>query len=369
MRNLKNIVRSFISLQNAAAVLCALAAFGGAARADTSSLPTNVVLPTIERSYPTIQYKAPQPARRLYVADVQKLSHDEQTLLASLQGLVNRVQPRIYFIWNNSDLFWLNRLQGTNQTGSPIWVQDPLTLLQTFKDSYQGAVVADPKIYDSPCVAASEAGVYNLLLATPDLAAKYGIPIKEDLRGKFKDNADALRYERTDLLPHLNPYLLISIDPPLIGSQIDEIVAAKGIAFWVTGPKAGSKPGANFEDERYELAELLAQTPLLAAVHGYWWAGDQMGIDEGPGVSLASQYGKLTTVSDYVDNFSVLSGYTLKSVKQKKQNRTPKYNPNKVSRVFSGSASRNFSDRMGHGTDSYRFRSRYDAVVLRPGDS
>jgi hypothetical protein len=33
-----------------------------------------------------------------------------------------------------------------------------------------------------------------------------------DLRGKFKDNAEAYRYLRTDVFPGLDPFLTISLD-------------------------------------------------------------------------------------------------------------------------------------------------------------
>ena len=167
----------------------------------------NVTLPHPPRPYPTLQPKMPPPARHLYVADVRHLSSEERLLLASLQGLVNRTQPRIYLISDDPDPFWLGVLQQQGSTDTPIPVADPLSLLQTFHSAYKGAVVADPNVYVSPCLAVDFAGADDLLIATPALAAKYGIPIKTDLRGKFKDDADALRYARTTLLPRLNPYL------------------------------------------------------------------------------------------------------------------------------------------------------------------
>ena len=54
--------------------------------------------PTAPRPYPTFQPKMPPPARHLYVADVRASTPDERILLLSLQGLVNRTQPRIYLI-------------------------------------------------------------------------------------------------------------------------------------------------------------------------------------------------------------------------------------------------------------------------------
>ena len=290
----------------------------------------NVTLPRPPRPYPTLQPKSPPPARHLSVADVRHLSPEERLLLASLQGLVNRTQPRIYLVCDDSDPFWLDVLQQQGSTDAPIPVADPLSLLQTFKSAYNGAVVADPNVYVSPCIAVDVAGADDLLIATPALAAKYGLPIKSDLRGKFKDDADALRYARTTLLPRLNPYLALCLDPPLLGSQVDDVIAAKGTCFWVTGPKAQDRPGADEAAERDEIQATLAQMPLEAVVRGYWWHGDDMGLGENGGVALASRFGKITTVSDYVTNYSVFSGVVLPALKQKPQPPAPKLDPTKV---------------------------------------
>lgn len=291
---------------------------------------TNLVLPTLPRPYPTFQPKMPPPARHLYVADVRHLSHDQQLLLVSLQGLVNRTQPRIYLIFSPDDTFWLHAMQTQGETGTPIMVANPLSLLHRFRSAFHGAVVPDPKVYDSPCIAVDLAGLDNLVIATPSLASSLHLPIKADLRGRFKDDAAALRFARLKLLPRLNPYLALCLDPTLLGSQADDIIAAKGMAFWVTGPKAQSEPGANEMAEIAEVEATFAKMPLNAVVHGFWWHGDGVGLDETPGVTLASRFGKVTTVSDYVANFSVTSGIRLPAMKQKPQPPAPPLNANKV---------------------------------------
>ncbi len=338
-----DLLRSLVNRQMLARGTVAALAWKGtldrnAAMADLkalNSLPrprvyANVTLPRPPRPYPTLQPKMPPPARHLYVADVRHLSSEERLLLASLQGLVNRSRPRIYLVSDDTDPFWLNVLQQQGSTDAPIPVADPLSLLQTFKAAYKGVVVPDPNVYVTPCVAVDVAGADDLLIATPALAARFGLPIKSDLRGKFKDDADALRYARTTLLPRLNPYLALCLDPPLLGSQVDDVIAAKGMCFWVTGPEAQDRPGADGPAEREEIQATLAQMPLEAVVRGYWWHGDDMGLGENGGVALGSQFGKITTVSDYVSNYSVFSGVVLPALKQKPQPPAPKLDPTKV---------------------------------------
>ena len=292
---------------------------------------SNLKLPDMPRPYLTFQPTMPAPARHLYVADVSSLTRDEKVLLISLQGIVNRAQPRIYLEFDADDRFWFEQMQKQGQTDDPIPVVDADSLLGTFRKDIKGAVVADPNIYLSPCVAVDLAGIDDLVISTPELAKKFNLPIRQDLRGRFTDDADALRYARTELWPRLNPYLSICLDPPLLDSgAIDQIIAARGSCFWVTGPKAQDKPGANTAAEKAELEATLAQMPLNAVVRGFWWHGDGQGLDEGPGVSLGSRFGKVTVVSDYVSNFSVLGGVQIPSLKQKLQPAAPKLDRSKV---------------------------------------
>lgn len=277
----------------------------------------NLVLPTPARPYATLQPKSPPPARHLLAVDVEHLPQDQVLLLASLQGIVNRKQPRIYLLTDNDDRFWLKQMQAQGQTDAPVAVADPLSLVQTFRKEIRGAVVSDPNVYVSPCIAVDIAGLDDLVIATPALAARLGLPIKQDLRGRFKDDADALRYARTRLLPRSNTYLALCLDPPLLRAQVDDIISARGTCFWITGPRAQTQPGADMARERAEITQTFAQMPLGAVIRGFWWHGDGMGLDETAGVSLGSRYGKITTVSDYVSNFSVTSGGRIASLKQR----------------------------------------------------
>ncbi len=290
----------------------------------------DLVLPAPPRPYPTLQPKSPPPARHLYVADVRGLPYDQVLLLASVQGIVNRRQPRIYLVTGGDDQFWLGQMQASGATDTPIPVADPLSLVDTFRAEIKGAVVADPMVYVSPCIAVDIAGLHDFAVATPQLAQSLHLPIRADLRGRFKDDADALRYARTDLLPRLNPYVSLCLDPPLLGSQVDDIISARGTCFWITGPKAQDRPGANETAERAEIARTFAQMPMNSVVRGFWWHGDGIGLDETPGVALGSRYGKITTVSDYVANFSVTSGIAVPKLTQKPQPPAPPLDRTKV---------------------------------------
>jgi hypothetical protein len=275
----------------------------------------------------------PPIAGHLSVINVQNLTREERTLLLCLQGIVNRKQPRIYLIFDDADRFWLSELQRQGATGDPITVYDPFSLITTFRDEIKGAVISDPNVYESACVGLSLAGAEDLLLATPELAARWNLPIKEDLRGRFHGDADALHYLRTVVLPHLDPYLSCSLDPVLYGETgaIDQIVAARGSAFWVTGPKVqGRLPGADQAGEMAELRAMFAKLPLGTVVRGFWWHGDDVGLGEGDGVALGSRFGKVTLVSDLINNLSVQSGVHTDRLRQKTRPAAPPLDRTKV---------------------------------------
>ncbi|MCW3053588.1 MAG: GxGYxY sequence motif in domain of unknown function, partial [Chthonomonadales bacterium] len=214
---------------------------------------------------------------------------------------------------------------------SAVSIPDPLSLVEKFRDSFKGAVVSDPKVYLTPCVAACIAGLDDLLMASPELASRLRLPIKTDLRGKFISDTEALRYIHKTLQPRLNPYLACCLDPTIFDSgALDQIIAAKGMVFWITGTKAQNLPGARGPEEISEVKAILAAMPLGAVVRGFWWHGEDVGINESPGVSLASRFGKVTVVSDYVANFSVVSGVPQPTLKQKPQAPPPPLDPTKV---------------------------------------
>jgi hypothetical protein len=309
----------------------------------------NIKLPVVPRWYSTLQPKMPPPARHLYVADVRALPSDQRLLLTSLQGIVNRTQPRIFLISEGTDRFWLQQMQAQGSTDAPIEVAQPLSLVETFRASIKGAVIPDPKVYNSPNLAVTLAGLDDLVVASPALAEQLKLPIGNDLRGRFKDNAAVLRYARTALMPRLNPYLSICLDPPLLGNgSLDQIIAAKGLAFWITGPKQQNLPGADMNAELAEIKEIFARLPLNSVVRGFWWHGDGVGLDETAGVSLGSRFGKVTIVSDYARNFSVLSGVPKASLSQKPPIVSLKLDPSKVYIAFTMSDGDNVSTWFGY---------------------
>lgn len=153
--------------------------------------------------------------KHLDVADVYDAPGDVKILLATLQGIVNRNQPRIYLLENEEEgkMTWLNDLQ------VPYTVHnDPWEVVSEFKNEAKGLIVYDPKVPDSINVATTLAGLKDAVVASPELVPKltsapYGLNVLDDLQGKFKDRMDAYNWQYENLWKQTTHRMLIGLSP------------------------------------------------------------------------------------------------------------------------------------------------------------
>jgi len=295
----------------------------------------NLAEPDEPRPYPTFFPKSPAPAEKLLIVDVRPLPPDEKILLTSLQGLVNRDKPRIYLLFSVHDQRWLDWLKQTGRVKSEELIREPSSLIQRFKEHYSGAVIPDPDLYMGHVIACNVSGAQDLLITSERLASQLDLPVKQDLRGRFKDNASALEWVSEELFDQLSHHLLICAHPNLAyNGSFDYIIQHRGIAFWLTGRVDNRRPDSDAIAEQEVMESLFARLPVNIPVRGFWWHGHGVGPGEGPGVTLGSRFGKVTVVSDGMANLSVHSGYTLQSLKQKSQPPDPKLDRDKVYFTF-----------------------------------
>lgn len=122
---------------------------------NTISWPKSQALPTFAK------------AKRLDVADVYQIPGDIRLLLATLQGVVNRTEPRIYLLENQEEgkLTWLNDLQVPYTLHDDYW-----KLVRKYKNEITGMIIYDPKLPDSINVATTLAGMKDAVVASPELA-------------------------------------------------------------------------------------------------------------------------------------------------------------------------------------------------------
>ena len=185
--------RNFLALTGAAAGSRAVPALAQQARnAQNGSLPR---LPN---------------AAFLEAADLSALTGDEQTLLATLQGQVNRMEPRLYFYWgaDQTNMKWLNTVKTPHRV-----IADPWELLARYRSEVRGAVLYDLNVPDSVNVATAVAALRGGVVATPALAQAHGLEVIENLSGRFTDTVSAYEYALAHVWPHLSNRILTAISP------------------------------------------------------------------------------------------------------------------------------------------------------------
>ncbi|KAI8272788.1 hypothetical protein K4K56_002262 [Colletotrichum sp. SAR 10_98] len=190
--------------------LSTLAALGSSAP-DISGLnwPANRALPLF-----------PEAAKEIEYAKLTALSGEEQILLVSLQGLVNRRQPRLYLYWSpdssNSDdavnEAWLRQIEGQGFKSADV-TSDPFRLVDKYKSEIRGAIVYDTKLPDTINLASTLAGLYGAVIASEELARRLNLSIIEDLRGRFKDKHELYEYAARSVWPKVTDRLITAIKP------------------------------------------------------------------------------------------------------------------------------------------------------------
>jgi putative glycoside hydrolase with GxGYxYP motif/GxGYxY motif-containing protein len=146
----------------------------------------------------------------LEAADLSALSGDQQALLVTLQGIVNRRRPRLYFYWGNdaTNQTWLPNLHVPYRDNS-----DPWSSIERYRSEISGAVIYDPNLPDTVNLATNIAGLNGGVIATADLASSLNLQVLDDLRGRFSDKLDAYNWALGNLWPEMTNRMLTAISP------------------------------------------------------------------------------------------------------------------------------------------------------------
>ncbi|MFC5651323.1 GxGYxYP domain-containing protein [Paenibacillus solisilvae] len=194
------------------ALLCTVSMSIGASAESKANpqQPANHITWSKEQALPSFA-----KVKQLEVADIYDAPGDVKILLATLQGIVNRSEPRIYLLENKEEgkYTWLNDLDVPYKVRDDYW-----QIVKTFKDEVKGVIVYDPKVSDSINVATTLAGLKDAVVASPELAAKlqaapYNMQILDDLQGKFKDRMDAYTWQYENLWNQTTHRMLVGLSP------------------------------------------------------------------------------------------------------------------------------------------------------------
>lgn len=256
--------------------------------------------------------KSNPPAKVLLHVDLLKSSDEERFALTVLQGLVNRVQPRIYITqnpeWHGPGLIpkWIENLKSKGYAFTE--VSDPLSLVSTFRDAVKGAVIYEPNLKDTP-ESLHKLNPVTLYCALNDavplteaMNSRLNLPVLLDVRGKYNTARAAYDWAYRDLWPRANHRLLAHTHPTHMVLR-DYLVAHRVMPFWISVEmdKHSEETCLRFLDE----AE--PNSPLMGCWGGY---GEQpAGRMNEPNLQrLASLRGKFVVVTDGCFDLTVHSG-------------------------------------------------------------
>jgi len=247
---------------------------------------------------------------RLAVLDVSAESSEVCGAMAALQGIVNRRSPRLYLINPTNpagyDEKWLTYLKEKGYTGEEERLKSPEAALKRFRKEIRGAIIWDPQLPGSRHAAWMLASIRSCLPLSAEMAARFGLPIVEDLRGRWKRNVDAYRFVFDRYWSQMNPCLL-AWEYPLSEalSSRDVAMQHRAFYFWVSAP-TDNEPGADPEAEMEFAEEILSRTPGNVPVMGWPMCGTK-GVEEYTGVRLLSEFGKWVPGTQFTSNGSVHS--------------------------------------------------------------
>ncbi len=275
--------------------------------------------------------KSKSPARQLLAVDVEHLAGEERVAIACLQGLTSREQPRLWLLREPLDREWLDWHKTKGHIDGYEVVTNWAPLFGQFSNACRGAIIADTNLYRGGLLALNVAACEDLIIAPPALAQKLGLPIKIDLRGRFKTYAEGMRWVWSHYNDRLSHHLCKFMNPPLLEAcTLGYDYQWRSVVFWIAGPVDARQPGADPAAEVQVMSEILAELDPNIAVMGFPYGGEGIGLGEGGGVALASRYAKGLVCSDFLDNTCVMSGVPIERWSQPAQPAPPTLQSNCV---------------------------------------
>lgn len=271
-----------------------------------------------EAALPTrVAPRAGRIAEEITVISIAGLERPLQLLLTTLQGLVNRRQPRLYYLSgpdheDNPEYLWLRWME---RKGHRLrWVDDWRKVFEECRAAARGAVVHDPGLDATAYAATTLAGLESLVAASPELAETLRLPIVRDLRGRWEYDFEVMEWALRELWPRCrhdiaflcvhDPYNVRRGEHPH-ACEADYIVAHRLFALRARGSVHGKPPFARFDgrDAAVTEAMLRAMEPnRLILGHCAGCLGEHMSIN------VASRHAKFTTYA-YNYNLSLHSAW------------------------------------------------------------
>lgn len=278
--------------------------------------PANLPYTTPPPTYQTLFPHTPQPADELTVVDIRKETTDWRAVLLTLQGLVNRETPNLYLICDDLDEQWLEHMRTRKYVQRVVPFSVPQALLERYRNKLTGVIITDARLPASKNIAYLLASLKDALPVSPRLARQLDLPVVDDLRGRWKTNAEAYTWAFENLWPQCSHQTIACLWPDNTQGLRDYLVQHRIFTFWLGGRIDGAQPGGSSQADLEAVEQMMAKMPTNIPVLGYPWAGVDIGIGEHDGVQSFARYGKFLVGSVGCTNLSVMSGYRPTDLRQ-----------------------------------------------------
>ncbi|RKY31947.1 MAG: hypothetical protein DRP67_01670 [Candidatus Omnitrophota bacterium] len=257
----------------------------------------------------------------LDVVDLREKDYKTRLLILSLQGIVNRDNPKLYVLWESKDKFGNPSQEWLKYYKSKDWIYfkeiSVIEAIKKYKDRIKGFVVYDPDFKHSINIATTMAGLKDAIIAHPHFIRplkKLGLKMVEDLRGRWKDKYQAYKWQLINLFPECNKNFIavLPVEDPrthkfryyMVRPIRDYVIMNKICALDLI-------PHKNFPRDIQLLSEYYKKINPYGIVLGYPFSG----VLERPYVEFASKH-KLKVLLAHTTsvNFSVHSKIPAKKI-------------------------------------------------------
>ena len=255
---------------------------------------------TTQRLLPSFQ--TPQ---ELVIYDIRHASPDIQLSVATLVGIINRPQPKVYLVTVDDDLFWLQQIP-SSITKEPASVADDSVLTQlllTYRSSVQGMIVYDKNLTHSVNVATTMAGQRDAFVVSStqvdDLKSAYDLPVIADLNTYgWKSALQAYDWARQNLLAGASSRLVAGLAPDNMAGLRAFLVATRAFVYYLDSRSYLPDLSNGLLSERNLMQQILSSYPA-GATHLGWF------IDESSGVNITSQAAMTVLATNFSFNLEL----------------------------------------------------------------
>ncbi|MHA1284006.1 MAG: GxGYxYP domain-containing protein [Promethearchaeota archaeon] len=266
---------------------------------------------------------------KIYIANFTA-NYSISIAVQSLQGILNKEKPMLFFIKDEHDKFWCNYIIKKLKPNSTIYYNNFSDLISAFKSNISGIITYNSENLHTRNIAIPFCGKKKAILADSNLAQqlsnKYSIPILENFNFAEKWDKDTGYMEMYEWL--FNNYIkkgdfnqrILALQGPNRAELVDLLVRDEIFTLWDIN---------TIESEQKELdfiKEVFDYYPDNSPILGYQYATPE---NEGKTVRLISEAGLYLVASDFSSNLA-FCGHLNFGFDSYKQDRTWEKNPPKL---------------------------------------